>query len=145
MKIGELGAATQTKVETVRYYERIGLLPPPARSNSNYRSYSPVHLARLSFIRRSRGLGFTLEAVRDLLALADDRDQPCEAVDALARIHLSQIERKIADLSALRAELDRVIGSCSRGTVGDCRIIETLGPRSAETVSQVGAPRLGAN
>lgn len=91
-----------------------------------------VFLARLSFIRRARDLGFTLEAVRELLALADDKNQSCEAVDALARVHLSQVDRKISDLKALRSELGRVIGSCSRGTVSDCRIIETLGPRSAE-------------
>ena len=68
MKIGELARATTTKVETVRYYEKIGLLPTPARTASNYRAYGSEHLARLSFIRRARDLGFTLEAVRELLA-----------------------------------------------------------------------------
>lgn len=129
MKIGELAAATSTKVETVRYYERIGLLPPPARTSGNYRSYSRDHLARLSFIRRARDLGFALEAVRELLALSDDKGKSCEAIDAIARVHLTEIDRKILDLVALRTELDRVIGSCSRGTVADCKIIETLAPR----------------
>lgn len=128
MKIGELAAATSTKVETVRYYEKIGLLAPPARSASNYRSYGNEHLARLSFIRRARYLGFTLEAVRELLTLSDDNDQSCEAVDLLASAHLAEVERKIADLSALHHELTRVLGSCRHGTIADCKIIETLAP-----------------
>ena len=81
MKIGELASATATNVETVRYYEKIGLLPAPARTNGNYRSYGVAHLQRLSFIRRARDLGFSLDAVRDLLALTDDREKPCQAVD----------------------------------------------------------------
>jgi Cu(I)-responsive transcriptional regulator len=131
MKIGELASATATKVETVRYYEKIGLLPPPARTSANYRVYGSDHLARLSFIRRARDLGFTLEAVRELLTLSDDKLQSCEAVDSIARVHLTEIDRKVRDLKSLRSELSRVIGSCSRGTVADCKIIETLGPRSA--------------
>ncbi len=128
MKIGELASATATKVETVRYYEKIGLLPPPARTPGNYRTYGSDHLARLSFIRRARDLGFTLEAVRELLTLADDKTRSCEAVDGIARVHLCEINRKIGDLTALQAELVRVIGSCRHGTVADCKIIETLGP-----------------
>ncbi len=129
MKIGELASATATKVETVRFYEKIGLLPLPARTAANYRAYGSEHLARLSFIRRARDLGFTLDAVRELLKLSDDKAQSCEAVDSVARIHLDEIDRKIGDLTALRAELDRVIGSCRHGTVADCKIIETLAPR----------------
>ena len=129
MKIGELASATATKVETVRYYEKIGLLALPARTSANYRAYGNEHLARLSFIRRARDLGFTLEAVRELLTLSDDKAQSCDAVDSIARVHLADIERKISDLAALRTELDRVIGSCRKGTVEDCKIIETLGPK----------------
>jgi Cu(I)-responsive transcriptional regulator len=129
MKIGELASATTTKVETVRYYEKIGLLPPPARTSANYRAYGAEHLARLSFIRRARDLGFTLEAVRELLTLSDDKAQSCEAVDSIAQSHLTEVDRKIGDLSALRSELDRVLGSCRHGTIGDCKIIETLAPR----------------
>ncbi len=129
MKIGELASATGTKVETVRYYEKICLLPPPARTSANYRAYGGEQLARLSFIRRARDLGFTLEAVRELLTLSDDKAQSCEAVDGIARVHLAEIDRKVTDLTALRNELDRVIGSCRHGTVADCKIIETLGPR----------------
>jgi DNA-binding transcriptional MerR regulator len=128
MKIGELATATATKVETVRYYEKIGLLRPPARTASNYRAYGGEHLARLSFIRRARDLGFTLDAVRELLALSDDPSRSCEAVDVIARVHLAETDRKIADLKALRHELGRVLASCGKGLVGDCKIIETLAP-----------------
>lgn len=134
MKIGELGQATATKVETVRYYEKIGLLPPPARTGGNYRAYGADHLARLSFIRRARDLGFTLEAVRELLTLSDDKAQSCDAVDVIARAHLTEVRRKIADLQALSTELSRVLGSCSHGTVADCKIIESLAPRGFENL-----------
>lgn len=129
MKIGALARSTGTKVETVRYYEKIGLLPPPARTAGNYRDYGIDHLARLSFVRRARDLGFTLEAVRDLLALSDDKTQSCDAVDAIACLHLGEIERKIGDLSSLRGELEHVMKSCRHGTVAECKIIETLAPR----------------
>lgn len=131
LSIGELGKATATKVETIRYYERIGLLPMPSRTAGNYRAYGASELARLSFIRRARDLGFPLDQVRALLSLSDDRTRDCATVDALARDHLAEVERKISDLTALRRELAAVIGSCSGGTVADCRIIEALAPRAA--------------
>ena len=126
--IGHLARATGTKVETIRYYERIGLLPAPARTAGNYRVYSDEHFQRLSFIRRARHLGFSIEQIRDLLGLSDQRDRPCEAVDAIAREHLAAVDRKIADLQALRRELDSLISQCGCGTIADCRIIEALSP-----------------
>ncbi len=128
LSIGELAKRTRTKVETIRYYERIGLLPEPARTEGNYRSYNDVQLGRLSFIRRARNLGFSLDQVRELLDLADQRERSCEAVDMIVGQHLVEIERKIADLTALRDELSDMIERCGRGTVVDCRIIETLAP-----------------
>jgi DNA-binding transcriptional MerR regulator len=115
-------------VETIRYYERIGLVPAPGRTEGNYRTYGNGQLARLSFIRRARDLGFSLDQVRALLDLADQREQSCEAVDAIARQPLAEVARRIADLSALRDKLTEVIGRCRHGTVADCRIIEALGP-----------------
>lgn len=126
--IGELAKATGTKVETIRYYERIGLLPAPARTGGNYRAYAAEHLGRLSFVRRARDLGFSLDQVRELLGLADQKDRSCEAVDEIAREHLAEVDRKIADLGALRRELDNLIGQCRCGTIADCRIIEALAP-----------------
>lgn len=128
MRIGELGRVTATKVETIRYYEQTGLLPPPARTSSNYRSYGDGHLARLSFIRRARDLGFSLDQVRALLELSDDKARDCATVDDLARDHLAEVERKIADLEALKAALSDLIASCCGGTVADCRILEALAP-----------------
>jgi Cu(I)-responsive transcriptional regulator len=128
LAIGELGRLTGTKVETIRYYERIGLLAAPGRTAGNYRAYSLAHLNRLSFIRRSRDLGFSLDQIRALLDLSDDRGRPCEAIDAVAKEHLAEVDRKIADLQALRRELDSMIRQCSCGTVADCRIIDALSP-----------------
>ncbi len=127
-KIGDLARTTGTKVETIRYYERIGLLPSPARTDGNYRAYAGHHLDRLSFILRSRDLGFSLEEVRALLRLADDRDRSCAEVDRIARAHLEEVERKLADLIALGAELRQLIEQCRHGTVADCRIIEAMAP-----------------
>ena len=126
--IGELARQTGTKVETIRYYERIGLLPPPARTGGNYRAYARSHLDRLSFARRGRDLGFSLDEVRELLRLSDDREQSCAEVDRIARLHLVEVERKLADLKTLRVELRQVIGQCRHGTIADCRIIEALAP-----------------
>jgi Cu(I)-responsive transcriptional regulator len=130
LAIGQLAKRTGTKVETIRYYERIGLLPAPARTEGNYRSYNEGHLGRLSFIRRARDLGFPLGQVRELLGFANERDRSCEAVDVIARQHLGEVERKLASLIALRDELADVIVRCRRGTVAECRIIETLAPAS---------------
>ena len=113
LSIGDLAKATDTKVETIRYYERISLLPAPERTSGNYRSYSATHLGHLSFIRRARDLGFSIEQVRDLLGLSDQRDRSCEAVDAIAREHLAEVKRKIRDLQALRRELGSIIASAT--------------------------------
>lgn len=134
LSIGALAKATGTTVETIRWYERVGMLPVPARTAGNYRSYGAAHLERLSFIRRARDLGFTLDQVRELLQLADDRKRSCAAVDQVAREHLEEVERKIADLEALRRELQDLIGQCRHGTVAECRILSALSP-------QDGAPR----
>ncbi len=128
LSIGDLGRRTATKVETIRYYERIGLMPAPGRTAGNYRAYGPEHLNRLSFIRRSRDLGFSQDRIRDLLDLSDDRDRPCEAVDLIAREHLAEVERKIADLQALQRELHSMVDQCRCGTIAECRIIEALSP-----------------
>lgn len=131
LTIGHLARETGTRVETVRFYERSGLLPEPARTAGNYRSYDRAHLNRLSFIRRARDLGFSLDQIRALLALSDDRDRSCSAVDEIAKEHRREVERKIADLQSLKNELDRMIDRCGRGVVADCRIIESLSPGGA--------------
>ena len=128
LTIGDLAKSADTKVETIRYYERVGLLPAPARTRGNYRSYSKEHLGQLCFVRRARDLGFSLTQVRALLSLSDQRRRSCEAVDTIARKHLAEVERKIEGLVALRRELDCIISQCSHGTIAECRIIEALSP-----------------
>ena len=130
LTIGQLGKATATKVETVRYYERIGLLSAPDRTTGNYRAYGADALARLSFIRRARDLGFSLDKVRELLDLSGQQQRDCATVDVLASEHLAEIDRKVADLNALRQELSALITSCQGGTMAECRILEALAPRA---------------
>ncbi|PZQ22035.1 MAG: transcriptional regulator [Sphingopyxis macrogoltabida] len=127
MKIGELSRATGTNIETIRYYERIGLLPPAARTAANYRSYGPAHRSRLAFVRHSRDLGFTIEEIRSLLDLSDHPTRDCAEADRIASAHLDQVEGKIAQLTTLRDELTRIVGRCRGGLAGDCRVIEALG------------------
>ena len=128
--IGELGNATGTKVPTVRYYEKVGLLPEPARSTGNQRRYGEEHFKRLAFIRHAREFGFSLEMIRELLSLADDPKHSCEDVDRIARAHVESVKRRIETLNALKVELERVIRQCKGGTVSDCRIIEVLADHS---------------
>lgn len=127
LNIGKLGAATGVKIPTIRYYEQIGLLPGAERSTGNQRLYTRAAQDRLAFIRHARDLGFTLEAIRDLLGLSDRPDQSCAEVDAIARTQLQAVEGRIARLQALKAELERMVDHCAGGRIADCRVIEVLG------------------
>ncbi|SOB99949.1 MerR family transcriptional regulator [Rhodobacter maris] len=127
LTIGKLSARTGVKVPTIRYYETVGLMPAAERSGGNQRLYGIAAEHRLSFIRHARELGFPLEAIRDLLGLADHPEHPCDAVDAIARTQLLAVRARIARLKALEDELIRMIGACVHGTVADCRVIEVLG------------------
>lgn len=129
MKIGELARATGTKAETIRYYEREGILPPADRTDGNYRDYSSDHLATLTFVRRARELGFGMAQVRRLLALSDSADKPCEDVDLLVEEQIVEVDRKIADLSALRGELTRMLDACNGSRIGECHVVESLARR----------------
>jgi len=124
--IGHLARETGTKVPTIRYYEKIGLMPAPVRSAGNQRLYGPEHLDRLAFIRHGRDLGFGLDAVKELLTLIDEPEQSCERADAIAAAHLGEVENRIARLEALKAELIRMLDHCHEGRVADCRVIEVL-------------------
>ncbi|MBU3259983.1 helix-turn-helix domain-containing protein [Roseovarius sp. PS-C2] len=127
LKIGDLSDLTGTKVVTIRYYEKIGLLPSPGRSANNYRSYDAAALDRLRFIRRCRDLGFSLDQIRELLGMASDVARPCREVDAITATHLAQVERKIADLQALAAELRHISAKCrGGGTIKNCRILDAM-------------------
>ena len=127
LSIGEVARRTRVKVPTIRYYEQIGLLPAPGRSNGNRRYYTEDAARRLTFVRHARELGFEIEAIRALLALQDEPDRSCNDIDALAREHLAAIEQKIERLTALRREMKRTLKSCSGGRVAECRVIESIG------------------
>ncbi len=128
--IGELSRRAKVKVPTIRYYEQIGLLPEPPRSRGQQRRYEQEHAARLNFIRHARELGFDIEAIRELLAMSLQPNRSCAEVDAIARRHLLEIDRRIAHLSTLRAELQRTVDECGNGRVCECRVIETLADES---------------
>ena len=127
LPIGKLSAATGVKVPTIRYYEQIGLLPEPGRSEGNQRLYDRAARDRLAFIRHARDLGFPLEAIRELLSLTGAPGHSCEAADEIARRQLTEVEARITRLEALRSELQRMISHQSGGTIAECRVIEVLG------------------
>ncbi len=126
--IGVLSRQSAVNIETIRYYERIGLLPKPLRSASGYRHYGDAAVRRLRFIRRGRELGFGIEAIRTLLQLADHPEQNCQAADQLAQAHLTEVEAKIADLQAMQAVLVR-LADCDSHNAEHCRLIEALDQR----------------
>lgn len=126
LTIGNLAKRTGTKVQTIRYYEQIGLMPEPGRTGGGQRRYDEADLDRLSFIRHARQLGFTLEAIRELLDLSDHPDRPCHEADVIARRQLKQVEQRLARLEALRTELKRMVHECSGGRTADCRVLEVL-------------------
>lgn len=126
MKIGEAAAASGCHLETVRYYERIGLLPAPPRTSGGYRDYRPADVDRLRFVSRGRDLGFSLQEIRSLLRLAENEALSCQEVDRLARAHLEDVRTRLDDLQRMASELERVIHSCDGDKCGQCTILETL-------------------
>src|SRR5881628_1037275 len=124
--IGALATQTGAHIETIRYYERVGLLPAPARSSGGYRLYGTDHLKRLNFIRRARVLGFSLAEVRKLLTLADQRRRSCAEVRAVAAAHLEDVKGKIADLKAMERVLADTIARCKVGSGSHCPMIDAL-------------------
>jgi MerR family transcriptional regulator, mercuric resistance operon regulatory protein len=124
--IGTLSKHTGTNIETIRYYERIGLLPAPARSSGGYRLYGTGHLKRLNFIRRARTLGFSIGEVRTLLRLADERKRPCAEVRVVAEAHLKDVRAKIVDLRRMERVLKATVARCAEGRGSDCPVIEAL-------------------
>lgn len=126
MLIGVLSKRTGCDIETIRYYERIGVMPKPPRTEGGHRVFSEDHLKRLTFIRRSRELGFTLVQVRDLLGLVDGNDYTCDEVKAITVEHADAVRQKIADLRKLKRVLDDMVLQCDRGDIPDCPVIEAL-------------------
>ncbi len=140
LRRAELARRTGANLETVRYYEKVGLLPAPPRTASGYRSYDGAHERRLGFVLRARELGFSLEEVRALLRLVDERDQPCAEASRLAAIHFSDVREKIADLRRMERVLKDVVAECGDGSRPDCPLIETLF-REVAPSARVGGKR----
>ncbi len=126
VSIGEAARFSGVKVPTIRYYEQIGLLPAPPRTEGNRRHYDDSDLRRLAFIRHARELGFEVDAIRTLLVLQDEPNQSCTAADIIARARLIEVEQRIASLTALKAELERMVSGCAHGMIAECRVIEVL-------------------
>ena len=126
MRRGELAQRSGCNIETVRFYVKRGFLPPPPRTAGGHRDYAPDHLRRLTFIRRSRELGFTLHEVRSLLTLVDGSDWTCAEVRAITLEHLADVRRKITDLENLAQTLEDMAAQCDGGTVPVCPVIEAL-------------------
>ncbi len=131
---GELAAQTGCNIETIRYYEQIGLLPPPPRSQGGHRLYGEDLRKRLGFIRRSRDLGFTLDETRGLLRLVDGGNYTCAQVEGLAREHVREIQRKILDLRKLKRALEEMASQCGGETVPSCPIIDALFESSTDNL-----------
>ena len=139
LSIGTLAKRTGTKVQTVRYYEQIGLMPEPGRTEGGQRRYGEAELDRLAFIRHARDLGFPLEAIRELLDLSDSPERSCAQVDGVAQRQLKAVQARIARLQSLELELQRMIRECRSDRVADCRILEVLRDHE-ECLSDHGGP-----
>jgi DNA-binding transcriptional MerR regulator len=126
LHIGGLSRQTGVKVPTIRYYEGVGLLPAPERSESNRRLYGAETVERLRFIRHARELGFEVDAIRQLLDLSDQPERSCAEADSIARRHLGDINSRIRRLGALKREIQRMIDECAKGRIAECRVIDVL-------------------
>ncbi|MEO8757549.1 MAG: helix-turn-helix domain-containing protein [Devosia sp.] len=124
--IGELAAETGVKIPTIRYYEGIGLIEPPPRTDGNQRRYGETALERLKFIAHARAMGFPMVELKAMLRIAGHKDAPCADLDELVRGRLVEVNERIARLTALRGELSGMLESHHHGTIGECRVVEVL-------------------
>jgi MerR family transcriptional regulator, mercuric resistance operon regulatory protein len=126
MKRGELAKRTGCNAETIRYYEKIDLMPEPRRSASGYRQYDETHEQRLRFVMRGRELGFVIEDLKSLLSLVDRNAVSCGEVEKLAKVHLRSVRERIDDLKQMERVLNDTVRSCSGKDVPECALIDTL-------------------
>jgi DNA-binding transcriptional MerR regulator len=127
VSIGELSRRTGVKVATIRYYEQVGLLAAPVRTEGKQRRYRATDVTRLNFVRHGRELGFEIDDIRELLALSAQPEKPCANADKITARHLAAVDQRISQLTALRDELARMLDNCHGGCVADCRVLESLG------------------
>jgi MerR family mercuric resistance operon transcriptional regulator len=126
LSIGQLAAATGVNLETVRYYERIDLMPAPARTEGGHRVYSEPHRQRLAFVQRARKLGFSIEDIRTLLTLSEPARRSCKDVERLAAAHLKNVQAKVADLTRLEQLLSAAVSRCAAGDDPSCPVLDML-------------------
>lgn len=126
MRIGELAVACDCPAETIRYYEKIGLLPSPTRRANGYRSYGELHRKWLQFILRSRALGFTQDEVRRLTSIAHQSQPACADVHELLAEHVADVRDKLRELKRMEGALVRLKAKCRNGTLADCPVIDEL-------------------
>jgi MerR family mercuric resistance operon transcriptional regulator len=126
LSIGTLSQQSGVNIETIRYYEKIGVMPEPERTAGGYRVYGPEHVKRLHFVRRGRELGFSLDELRGLLLVVDGHRYTCAEVHALTIEHLKDIRQKIADLKRLERVMSDMAASCSRDQIPECPVIDAL-------------------
>lgn len=131
MNIGEAAKASGVSAKMIRHYEGVGLFPEAARTDSGYRQYSGKEVSTLRFIRQSRDLGFSIEQIRELLALWQNRKRPSRQVKALAQAHIEELEQKLKELQAMKATLEHLVDCCHGDDRPDCPIIETLADENA--------------
>lgn len=142
MKIGEMANRSDCLVETIRYYERIGLLPPPERLSNNYRAYTERHADRLIFIRHCRALDMTIDEIRLLLDFRDRPEQDCIGVNELLDKHIGHVVERIAALSALEAQLRELRSRClATDSASTCKILQALGAESCASVPTAASIR----
>jgi len=122
----DIARATGCNLETIRYYEKVGIMPDPPRTANGYRCYDDTHVRRLKFVMRSRDLGFSLEEIRGLLGLVDDRSQTCAQVQSVAEAHLEDVQAKIADLTRIERVLSKTVARCTGDAAPECAVIDAL-------------------
>jgi MerR family transcriptional regulator, mercuric resistance operon regulatory protein len=126
LTIGGLSKKTGVNIETIRYYEKIGVLPHPQRTQGGNRIYDESQIKRLKFVRRSRELGFSLDEIREMLRLVDEKDFTCAEIASISQHHLDDIKLKINDLQKIERHMKDMLSQCSREKVPDCAILDIL-------------------
>ncbi|MFG6531142.1 MULTISPECIES: helix-turn-helix domain-containing protein [unclassified Sulfitobacter] len=126
LKRSDLAKLTGCNLETIRYYENVGLMPDPPRTASGHRRYGPAHVERLHFVMRARDLGFTMEEIRGLLSLVDRGSHTCAEVERMGRHHLEVVRDKIRDLKAIETVLAQTIARCTGSDTPDCPLLDVL-------------------
>lgn len=126
LMIGELAKRTGAKVNTIRFYEDIGLMPPAARTDSGRRTYREADVRRLKFIRKGRELGFSIDELKSLISLSEQPDSECSEAAAIARTHLADVQARLGRLMVLEKELERIALCCEGGRMADCRVVEAI-------------------